>query len=49
MRTVPLESELSLGTVSVDDGIRISQFTTDVEVTNVASGSICRCRIPPSR
>jgi transglutaminase-like putative cysteine protease/multidrug transporter EmrE-like cation transporter len=35
VRTVPLENELSLGTVAVDADIRISQFTTDIEVTGV--------------
>jgi len=35
VRTVPLESELSLGVVAVDPGIRVTQFTTDIDVTNL--------------
>jgi transglutaminase-like putative cysteine protease len=37
VRTVPLENELSLGTVEVDPDIRVVEYTTNVEVTNLAS------------
>ena len=37
VRTVPLDSELGLGTVSVSDDIRLAEYTTSVEVVNLAS------------
>ncbi|WP_374315791.1 transglutaminaseTgpA domain-containing protein [Microbacterium sp.] len=37
VRTVPLESELGLGRVSVGTGVRVSEYTTSVEVVNLAS------------
>ncbi|MDY0910732.1 DUF3488 and transglutaminase-like domain-containing protein [Microbacterium sp. CFBP9034] len=37
VRTVPLDSELGLGRVSVPPGVRVSEFTTTVEVVNLAS------------
>lgn len=37
VRTVPLESELAFGPISVDPDIRITQYTTSVEVANLAS------------
>jgi transglutaminase-like putative cysteine protease/multidrug transporter EmrE-like cation transporter len=36
VRTVPLESDLSLGVVSVGPDIRVTQFTTRIEVTNLS-------------
>lgn len=37
VRTVPLENELALGAVPVDEEIRLSEYVTTVEVTNLAS------------
>ncbi len=37
VRTVPLENELALGGVPVDEEIRLSEYVTTVEVTNLAS------------
>ena len=37
VRSVPLESEVALGEVTVDSAIRVDQFTTLVEATNLAS------------
>lgn len=37
VRTVPLENELALGGVTVDEEIRLSEYVTTVEVTNLAS------------
>jgi transglutaminase-like putative cysteine protease len=37
VRTVPLESELSLGPVDASEDIRLSEYTTTVEVVNLAS------------
>ncbi|WP_205791688.1 transglutaminaseTgpA domain-containing protein [Microbacterium sulfonylureivorans] len=37
VRTVPLDSEFGLGAVSVTDDVRVSEYTTDVEVVNLAS------------
>lgn len=37
VRTVPLDSALGLGTVSVGSGVRVSEYTTSVEVVNLAS------------
>ena len=37
VRTVPLENELALGTVEVDEDIRISEYVTNVEVLSLAS------------
>lgn len=37
VRTVPLENELALGTVEVDPDIRVVEYTTSVEVTNLSS------------
>lgn len=37
VRTVPLESELGLGRVSVGTGVRVTEYTTSVEVVNLAS------------
>jgi transglutaminase-like putative cysteine protease len=37
VRTVPLENELALGVVPVDEEIRLSEYVTTVEVTNLAS------------
>lgn len=37
VRTVPLESEQSLGAIDIDEDIRVSEFVTTVEVTNLAS------------
>jgi transglutaminase-like putative cysteine protease len=37
VRTVPLESELGLGPVSVGTGVRVSEYTTTVEVVALAS------------
>lgn len=37
VRTVPLESELGLGRVAVGTGVRVSEYTTTVEVVNLAS------------
>jgi transglutaminase-like putative cysteine protease len=37
VRTVPLESEPGLGEVDVDPGIRVAEYRTDVEVTNLSS------------
>ena len=44
VRTVPLENELALGTVEVDEDIRISEYVTNVEVAQsrlaVAAGRL---------
>lgn len=37
VRTVPLDSAFGLGTVSVGSGVRVSEYTTSVEVVNLAS------------
>jgi len=37
VRTVPLESEFGLGAVAVGTGVRLAQYTTSVEVVNLAS------------
>ncbi|WP_214466311.1 transglutaminase family protein [Microbacterium flavescens] len=37
VRTVPLDSEFGLGSVTVAEDIRLSEYTTDVEVVNLAS------------
>lgn len=37
VRTVPLESEASLGAVDVAEEIRVAEYATTVEVTNLAS------------
>lgn len=37
VRTVPLESDLALGAVSVDEEIRLTEYVTTVEVLNLAS------------
>ena len=37
VRTVPLESEVSLGAVDVAEEIRVTEYVTTVEVTNLAS------------
>lgn len=37
VRTVPLDSEIALGTVAVADGVRVSEYTTNVQVMNLAS------------
>ena len=37
VRTVPLDSELGLGRVAVGTGVRVSEYTTSVEVVNLAT------------
>jgi transglutaminase-like putative cysteine protease len=37
VRTVPLQNELALGAVAVDEEIRVSEYVTTVEITNLAS------------
>ncbi|MFB8145506.1 transglutaminaseTgpA domain-containing protein [Microbacterium sp. NPDC056003] len=37
VRTVPLDSEFGLGTVSVAEDVRLAEYTTDVEVMSLAS------------
>lgn len=37
VRTVPLDSELGLGRVNVARGVRVAEYTTSVEVMNLAS------------
>lgn len=37
VRTVPLDSELGLGQVAVGPDVRVAEFTTSVEVVNLAS------------
>jgi hypothetical protein len=37
VRSVPLDADLSLGVVSVDSDIKVTQYTTSVEVTSLSS------------
>ncbi|MGN8551335.1 UNVERIFIED_CONTAM: DUF3488 and transglutaminase-like domain-containing protein [Microbacterium sp. SLM126] len=37
VRTVPLDSEFGLGRVSVGSGVRVSEYTTSVEVVNLST------------